>query len=94
MISYEPLWKTMEKREISSYKLIFHYGISSNTLRRIRKNEPLNTTTINQLCLILKCNIWDVMNFTALDDELEEIEQRRQETIAKFSHPRKKKTTE
>ncbi len=92
MIDYSPLWETMKKREITGYKLIFHYGLSSNTLRRLRNNQSINTTTLNQLCLILKCNVWDVINFTALDEELKEIEEQRLETIARFSHPRKKKS--
>ena len=55
----------------------------------------MNTTTINLLCNIQKYNIWDILSYTATPEELEEVENIKKETIARYSHPRrKKKTTE
>lgn len=67
MISFEPLWKTMEERNISQYKLIKDYHISSGQLDRLRKNSNINTFTINQLCNILQCDINDVIAYTPDD---------------------------
>lgn len=92
MITYEPLFKTMQARGITSYALIYHYNISSSTIRRLKANKPMNTTTINLLCNILKCNIWDILCYTSTPEELEEVENIKKETIARYSHPRKKKT--
>ncbi len=61
MISYEPFWKTLNASEESTYTLIKNHRISGSTIDKLRKNKPLNTTTINDLCRILDCRIEDVM---------------------------------
>lgn len=71
MINYDKLWETMNKRGITKYTLIYKYGISSNTLRRMSNNEPITTTTINELCLILKCKPQDILNFEITEEERE-----------------------
>lgn len=68
MISFEPLWDTMKKKEISQYKLIKEYGISTGQLDRIRKNSNVSTYTINQLCSILQCAIEDIITYIPDDD--------------------------
>lgn len=61
MISYEPLWETMEKKNISQYQLIKEYGFSSGQLSRLRKNNYVSTHTIEVLCDILDCKVEDIM---------------------------------
>lgn len=90
MISYEPLWTTMKEKEITKYSLIFHYGISSNTLRRINHGEPISSNTLNELCLILDCNVEDVLRFEATEEEMVSINQRREE-IDNFRRKKHKK---
>lgn len=63
MISFEPLWATMKKRGISQYKLIKEYHFSTGQLDRLRKNENVNTFTLNQLCEILDCNLEDIAEY-------------------------------
>ncbi len=89
MINYEPFWSTLKNKQITKYQLIYHWGISSNTLRRMRHNEPISSTTLNELCLILNCRIQDIMNFEANVDELNHIEQRRKEIREKSKHKNK-----
>ena len=38
MIIYDPMWKTLNDKDISTYDLIYKYGLSANTIHRI-KNE-------------------------------------------------------
>jgi len=75
----------MKEKGITKYKLIYHYGISSNTLRRISHNEVINTSTINQFCLILGCNISDIIKFEATDEEVKQINLQKEKTMEKFS---------
>lgn len=63
MIVYDKLWFTMKKRGISQYKLIKDYKISTGQLDRLRKNENVNTHTIDKLCSILKCRIEDIAEY-------------------------------
>ena len=90
MISYDPLWTTMERRGVSKYQLIYHWGISSNTLRRMSHGNPISSNTLNELCLILNCNVEDILKFEATKEELDTINQRREE-INNFRRKRTKK---
>ena len=83
MINYEPFWKTLEKKKITQYQLIYHWHISSNTLRRMKHGEPISTTTINQFCLILKCRVQDIIRFEPTETESNNIEQQRNEINCK-----------
>ena len=63
MISYEPLYKTMREKGISTYKLIKDFGISRSLLDRLKHNKPISTVTLNDLCNILDCKVEDVVLF-------------------------------
>lgn len=66
MISYEPLFRTMKDRKITSYRLE-KLGFSRATYYSIQKGNSISTNTINQLCKLLHCNVSDVIQF--IDDE-------------------------
>lgn len=63
MITYEPFWNTLKHSDESTYTLIYNYNLSSSTIDRLRKNRPLSTTTINDLCRILNCDITDIISY-------------------------------
>lgn len=63
MIVYDKLWKTLKEKGISQYKLIKVYHISTGQLDRLRKNENVNTYTLDQLCTILDCRLEDIAEF-------------------------------
>lgn len=61
MISYEPFYKTLKAKGISTYKLINNYGISRSLLDRLKHNKPISTVTLNDLCTILNCKVEDII---------------------------------
>lgn len=63
MIVYDRLWKTLQEKNISQYKLIHTYGISTGQLDRLRKNGNVSTYTLNILCSILDCKIEDIAEY-------------------------------
>lgn len=63
MISYAPLYETLKKKNISTYKLIKEYNISRGLLDRLRHNKPISTVTLNDLCTILDCKVEDILLF-------------------------------
>ncbi|MBR2134234.1 MAG: helix-turn-helix domain-containing protein [Eubacterium sp.] len=67
MISYEPFWKTLKEKNISTYMLINKHAISSATIDRIRKGNGISTQKIDDLCSILKCQVSDIIVY--IDDE-------------------------
>ena len=69
MISYAACWETLKRSSESTYTLIKDYHISSSTIDKLRKNKPLNTTTINDLCRILQCRVQDIMEYMPSDDD-------------------------
>ena len=69
MISYATFWNTFKEAQESTYTLIKNHHISSSTLDKLRKNRPLNTTTINDLCRILNCRVQDVMEYIPCDND-------------------------
>jgi len=71
MISYDKLWITMKEKNISQYKLIKEYRFSTGQLDRLRKNENVNTYTLDQLCKILKCSLSDIAEFVDTEEKSE-----------------------
>ncbi|MBO5065693.1 MAG: helix-turn-helix transcriptional regulator [Clostridia bacterium] len=63
MISYEPFYKTLYKKNITEYHLIFKEGFSANTIYRIKKGEAMSTKTLDALCYALDCNVEDIIKF-------------------------------
>ena len=62
MISYEPLFETMKKKNITSYALQ-KAGFSRATYYSIKQGNSISTNTINQLCKILQCEVSDGIKF-------------------------------
>ena len=71
MIVYDKLWKTMQAKGVSQYKLIRTYGISTGQLDRLRKNDNVSTYTLNSLCRILDCSLSDIAEYVPDDENIE-----------------------
>lgn len=63
MITYDKLWITMKKNNITRYKLIHDHGMSKSMINRLNHNMGINTNTINSLCSILNCNVEDILTY-------------------------------
>ena len=63
MITYEPLYETMKKKSVTTYKLINDFGISRSLIDRLKHNKPITTVTIDDLCKILSCNVEDIIEY-------------------------------
>ena len=62
MISYEPLFKTMEQKGITSYKL-GKLGFPLTTYHSIKHGKHISTQTIDALCELLECNVEDILEY-------------------------------
>ena len=63
MVSYGPLWKTMEMRGITTYTLIEKHGINPRTINNLRHNRGLTVYTLERLCDVLGCTPNDILEF-------------------------------
>ena len=57
LITYEPLWKTLQQQNVSQYSLINDYGFSTGTLDSLRQNKNITMKTLNDICNVLNCNV-------------------------------------
>ena len=62
MISFAPLWETMDKKNISQYRLL-KSGIDNRTLDSLKKNRNLTLLTLEKLCRILDCTPNEIVRF-------------------------------
>ena len=61
MITYEPFFSTLKRKEISTYRLINNYGFSKGTLDSLKQNKNITMETLNYICNLLECEISDVI---------------------------------
>ncbi len=64
MITYEPLYRTMKEKNITTYRLINDFGVSRSLLDRLKHNKPISTVTLNDLCSFLDCRVEDILIYT------------------------------
>ncbi len=60
MISYNPLLHTLVDKKVNLYDLD-KAGLSTNVIRKFKRNEHVNTSTLEKICLFLNCKIQDVI---------------------------------
>ena len=63
MISYAPLWRTMEKTGATTYTLQVKGQISSSSIRRMKAGDSVSTNTLDALCRILRCELKDIVEY-------------------------------
>lgn len=69
MICYNPFWETLKVSTETTYTLIYKHHISSATIDKLRNNKPVNTTTLNDLCRILNCQLQDIAQYVPSDTD-------------------------
>ena len=68
VLDYSPLWKTMEKKNISQYSLL-KAGIDNKTLDTLKKGNNITLLTLEKICTILDCTPNDVVRFIPCQKE-------------------------
>ena len=63
MISYQRLWDTMRKKNVTQYALIHAHGVSPAQITRLKLNESVSTHTIEVFCRILSCRVEEIMEY-------------------------------
>ena len=61
--SYDPLWRLAFERKMNKTTLRDYTGITSATLARLSKNEPVSMEILGRLCKKLNCKIEDVVEY-------------------------------
>ena len=66
-ILYNKLFDLLKSRGHSSTYWLRQNGFHSATVNKLRKNERVNTDTVNGLCKLLNCQPGDIMEY--VEDE-------------------------
>ncbi|MCD8000859.1 MAG: helix-turn-helix transcriptional regulator [Clostridiales bacterium] len=64
MITYEPFFETLKRKNITTYKLINEYNFSKGTLDSLKQNRNITMDTLNDICNLLECGVNDVISYT------------------------------
>ena len=66
-ISYNKLWKLLIDNNMMKKDLMVKANLTSNTMAKMGKNEPVSLDALARICVALKCNIGDILDIV-LDD--------------------------
>lgn len=68
MIVYKKLWKLLIDKEIKKTQLSEMANVSMTSIAKLGRNENVNTEILNKICIALNCNIEDIMEVVAEQD--------------------------
>ena len=62
-VSYEPLFRTMKTKGVTSYQLQ-KMGFNRATYYSIKQGNSVSTNTVALLCKLLECRVEDIREYT------------------------------
>ena len=65
--SYNKLWKLLIDNNMMKKDLMAKANLTSNTMAKMGKNEPVSLDALARICVALRCNIGDILDIV-LDD--------------------------
>lgn len=63
MIKYNKLFALLESRGLSATNWLRQNGVHPSVVNKLRKNERVNTDTIDRLCSLLQCQPGDFLEY-------------------------------
>lgn len=60
MINYEPLWELLDVKKIKKTQLRTEAGLSSSTLAKLGKNQPVALSVLVKICNVLHCQLSEI----------------------------------
>ena len=62
-VSYDKFWKLLIDKKMNKTQMRLATGISSSTLAKLSKEEPVTLEVLEKICNELHCNIGDIVEF-------------------------------
>lgn len=63
--SYNKLWKMLIDRKITKTEMRKQWGITTNMLAKMGKDEPVSIETLAKIASVMKCGLDDIVEITA-----------------------------
>jgi len=60
--SYNKLWKILIDKSMLKKDLMAKAGITSSTMAKMGKNQPVSMEVLGKICTALQCNIGDIVD--------------------------------
>lgn len=61
--SYKKLWKLLIDKDMRKKDLMGITGITSTTMAKLSKEQPVSMTVIGKICKALDCNVGDIVDY-------------------------------
>ncbi len=68
-ISYNRLWKLLIDKNMNKMDLMKDVGISSGTIAKMTKGEPVSMSILEKICDQLDCDFGDLVHFQKDESE-------------------------
>lgn len=62
-VSYNGLWKRMIDKGLQKQDLVNKAGLSSATVAKMGKGEPVSNKVLEKLANFLECNVGEIISF-------------------------------
>lgn len=62
-VSYIGLWKQLLEKGLQKQDLVDHAGLSSATVAKMGRGEPVSNKVLDKICTYLDCNPSDVISY-------------------------------
>lgn len=62
-ISYIGLWKLLLEKGLQKQDLVDHVGLSSATVAKMGKGEPVSNKVLDKICKYLDCSVKDIISY-------------------------------
>ena len=62
-VTYAPLWRILDERQLTTSELHISTGIASNTLTQLRHNKKVSLSILERICDFLKCDFGDILGY-------------------------------
>jgi len=60
--SYDPLWKLLIDKHMKKKDLKNLTHLAPATIAKLSKNEPVSMEVLGKICVVLECNIGDIVS--------------------------------
>lgn len=69
MIVYRDVLERLKGAGFTTYRILQEKLIPQSSLTRIRRNEPINLSTIDTICKLLNCQPGDLLEYVPDDEQ-------------------------
>lgn len=63
VVSYIGLWRLLLEKGLQKQDLVEHAGLSSATVAKMGKGEPVSTKVLEKICAYLECGVNDIISY-------------------------------